>query len=107
MTSRHTEQWLQNRRFGLVIDAGSSGSRIHIYSWIHSEHLRDTIPPHEFFGALPTIEPGVESGSLFSSDWTKKTEPGTVPALVVRCTNPAESTHFPLHPNKEYENEYE
>ncbi|KAF9959764.1 Golgi apyrase, partial [Modicella reniformis] len=74
MSSRHSKTWLQNRRFGIVIDAGSSGSRIHIYSWISSEHLRETAPVHDFL--LPTIEPGVESDSPYSADWTKRTEPG-------------------------------
>ncbi|KAF9171378.1 Golgi apyrase [Mortierella sp. AD011] len=76
MSSLHSEKWLQNRQFGIVIDAGSSGSRIHIYSWINRQHLNNTAPAHEFVGVLPTIEPGVESGSPNSSDWTLKTEPG-------------------------------
>ncbi|KAF9358192.1 Golgi apyrase [Mortierella sp. AD094] len=76
MSSLHSEKWLQNRQFGIVIDAGSSGSRIHIYSWINPKHLNDTAPVREFIGVLPTIEPGVESGSPKSSNWTLKTEPG-------------------------------
>ncbi|KAF9110587.1 Golgi apyrase [Mortierella sp. AM989] len=76
MSSLHSEKWLQNRQFGIVIDAGSSGSRIHIYSWINPLHLKDTAPSREFVGVLPTIEPGVESGSPNSSNWTTRTEPG-------------------------------
>ncbi|KAI8605584.1 nucleoside phosphatase GDA1/CD39, partial [Dissophora ornata] len=76
MSSLHSERWLQNRRFGIVIDAGSSGSRIHIYSWINRQYLQQTAPDSEFVGILPTIEPGVESGSPDAADWTKKTEPG-------------------------------
>ncbi|KAG0049939.1 Golgi apyrase [Gryganskiella cystojenkinii] len=75
MTSTHSEAWLRNRHFGIVIDAGSSGSRIHIYSWIDRAHLEQTTPLHTRRGTLPTIEPGVESDASNHSDWTKKTEP--------------------------------
>ncbi|KAI7817516.1 nucleoside phosphatase GDA1/CD39, partial [Gamsiella multidivaricata] len=76
MSARHSETWLQNRQFGIVIDAGSSGSRIHIYSWINRQHLKETAPARDLVGVLPTIEPGVESDSPHSADWTMKTEPG-------------------------------
>ncbi|KAF9432097.1 Golgi apyrase [Entomortierella beljakovae] len=76
MSSLHSEKWLQHRQFGIIIDAGSSGSRIHIYSWINGQHLKDTAPAHEFIGVLPTIEPGVESGSPNSSSWTTRIVPG-------------------------------
>lgn len=76
MTSTHSEAWLKNRHFGLVIDAGSSGSRIHIYSWIDRAHLQQTTSPSDLRGTLPTIEPGVESGALNSADWTKRADPG-------------------------------
>ncbi|KAG0087133.1 Golgi apyrase [Podila epicladia] len=76
MDQPHSEEWLKNRRFGIVIDAGSSGSRIHIYSWISKDHIHQSTPQRDYIGVLPTIEPGVESGTEHSGEWTKKTEPG-------------------------------
>ncbi|KAK5799738.1 nucleoside phosphatase GDA1/CD39 [Linnemannia elongata] len=72
----HTEEWIKNRQFGIVIDAGSSGSRLHIYSWINRNHILQTAPHSQIAGALPTIEPGVESDSVHYGEWTKRTEPG-------------------------------
>ncbi|KAF9430167.1 Golgi apyrase [Podila epigama] len=76
MDHPHREEWLRHRQFGIVIDAGSSGSRIHIYSWINKDYLIQTTPQRDHLGVLPTIEPGVESGTPDAQEWTKKTEPG-------------------------------
>ncbi|KAF9131687.1 Golgi apyrase [Mortierella sp. 14UC] len=75
-TPIHSDDWMKNRQFGIVIDAGSSGSRLHIYSWINRNHILQTTPHAQIAGVLPTIEPGVESDSEHAAEWTKRTEPG-------------------------------
>ena len=67
-----SDPWLTSRRFGVVIDAGSSGSRLQIYSWKDPKSVRDS-GDADVLDTLPVVEKGTRVGE----DWVTKVEPGT------------------------------
>ncbi|MCJ1472293.1 Golgi apyrase [Lambiella insularis] len=54
-------------QYGIVADAGSSGTRIHVYRWLNSVRARQEAGEHEL-KALPVVKS--------EKSWTKKIHPG-------------------------------
>ncbi|KAF9014126.1 nucleoside phosphatase family-domain-containing protein [Cyathus striatus] len=65
------DPWLAGRHFGIVIDAGSSGSRLQIYSWKDPRSITA-----EHGSALASSLPKVEKGTQDDESWVAKVEPG-------------------------------
>lgn len=59
---------IDETRYGVVIDAGSSGSRIHIFKWENPNSLLSSTQDQELLQSVPHI--------IQDKDWTHKVTPG-------------------------------
>lgn len=68
--------WFEHKKFGIVIDAGSSGSRVHVYSWDDPAYVLAKDIKAEKVNSFPVIEKGVKDQSAGDSAWQLKSKPG-------------------------------
>lgn len=72
LTPLADEDWENNRHYGVIVDAGSSGSRVYVYSWKDHSFVKSNNTAENLKGAIPIVERADKNGLK----WTHRQEPG-------------------------------